>query len=75
MPNVLHVPENPDTENPGSWEGGHALVVEYGDCELYGQCSCGQSFGMIRPNQSIDKVFAAKWERHVMTLPPHPRKS
>jgi len=55
---------------PATWEGGHALVVEYGDCELYGRCQCGTPFGSIRPNQSIDTAFVQKWERHVMTEVP-----
>lgn len=46
---------------------GHDLIIGYGDCELYGRCECGKSFGSIRPNQSIDTVLAMKWEKHVMT--------
>lgn len=45
---------------------GHELIISYGDCELYGRCQCGKSFGYIKPNQSIDEVLAMKWERHVM---------
>lgn len=51
---------------PATWEGGHALIVEYGDCELHGRCQCGRGFGSIRPNQSIDTTLAKNWERHVM---------
>lgn len=58
-------------EHPATWDGGHALVVEYGDCELYGRCQCGADFGAIRPDRSIDAEFATAWERHVMTLPTH----
>lgn len=53
---------------PATWEGGHALVVEFGDEELPGRCQCGTSFGMIRPDQSLD-TFVGPWERHVMGLP------
>lgn len=63
-----------EEEFPATWEGGHALVIEYGDCELYGKCQCAldkptllNSFGMIKPNQSTN-IFAEKWERHVMRL-------
>lgn len=46
--------------------GGHALIVEYGDCELLGRCQCGARFGTLTPDKPIDG-FASKWERHVMT--------
>lgn len=49
-----------------TWEGGHALVIEYGDCELYGRCQCGKPFGMITPDKPLDR-FAGPWERHAMT--------
>lgn len=52
-----------------SWEGGHALVVELGDCELYGHCQCGKSFRSITPDKSLDE-FASPWELHVMTEVP-----
>lgn len=54
-----------DEEYPSTWGGGHALVIEYGDCELYGRCQCGERFGMVKPDKPIDR-FAGKWERHVM---------
>jgi hypothetical protein len=57
-----------DQEFPATWAGGHALVIEYGDCELPGRCLCGASFGVIRPDQSLD-ILADRWERHVMGLP------
>lgn len=57
---------NDDDTERASWEGGHALVVEFGDCELYGRCQCGTSFGNITPDKSLDR-FAGPWERHVMT--------
>lgn len=50
-----------------TWEGGHALVIEYGDCEFYGRCQCGKDFGMVTPDKFRDDVFGGKWERHVMT--------
>jgi hypothetical protein len=56
-----------DAENPATWLGGHALVVEYGDCELYGRCQCGERFGMVTPDNPIDS-FARPWEQHVMGL-------
>lgn len=50
-----------------TWEGGHALVIEYGDCEFYGRCQCGKDFGMVTPDRFRDDTFGGKWERHVMT--------
>ncbi|MDN3356049.1 hypothetical protein [Actinomadura sp. DC4] len=60
----------PDPEFPATKAGGHSLVVEYGDCELYGTCQCGKSLGSIRPNHSIDTTLAQRWERHIMTEVP-----
>lgn len=61
-----------EEEFPATWEGGHTLLIEYGDCELYGRCQCSLKkitktnvFGTIRPDQSLD-ILAQKWERHVM---------
>jgi hypothetical protein len=59
-----------DPEFPATKEGGHSLVIEFGDEDLYGSCQCGKSFGSIRPNRSIDKTLAQRWERHVMTEVP-----
>lgn len=56
-----------DPEFPTTLEGGHALVVEYGDCEFYGYCQCGKALGMVTPDKFRDDVFGGKWERHVMT--------
>ncbi|MEV7140710.1 hypothetical protein [Streptomyces tauricus] len=56
-----------DPEVPTTLEGGHALVIEYGDCEFYGSCQCGKEFGMVTPDRFRDDVFGSKWERHVMT--------
>ncbi len=54
-------------EFPATWEGGHALVVEYGDEELIGRCQCGEPFGIITPDLALEN-FARPWERHVMRL-------
>ena len=59
-------PRTGDTEHTATLDGGHALIVEYGDCELYGSCQCGASLGSIRPDKPLDR-FAGPWERHVMT--------
>ncbi|MFD9445005.1 hypothetical protein [Streptomyces sp. NPDC060001] len=56
-----------DPEFPTTLEGGHALIVEYGDCEFYGYCQCGKALGTVRPDKFRDDVFGGKWERHVMT--------
>ncbi|MEU3683720.1 hypothetical protein AB0E99_22670 [Streptomyces sp. NPDC030592] len=55
-----------DTEFPETLAGGHALVVEYGDCEFHGSCQCGRRLGTVRPSTPVD-VLAAKWERHTCT--------
>lgn len=57
---------DPDFET--TLNGGHALIVEYGDCEFYGTCQCGAKFGMVTPDRYRDDVFGDKWERHVMGL-------
>jgi hypothetical protein len=57
-----------DPERATTLSGGHALIVEYGDCEFYGRCQCGQDFGMVTPDKFRDDVFGGKWERHVMSL-------
>jgi hypothetical protein len=56
-----------DEEFEATWQGGHALVIEYGDCEMYGRCQCGAKFGMNTPDKPLD-AFATPWERHVMGL-------
>lgn len=55
-----------DEDFPTTWEGGHSLVIEYGDCEFYGRCQCGKELGMQTPNKPLDNL-GTKWERHVMT--------
>jgi hypothetical protein len=56
-----------DPEFPATWRGGHALLIEYGDCEIYGCCQCGERFGTVTPDKPLDR-FAGPWERHVMGL-------
>ena len=65
-----------EEEYPATWEGGHALITEFGDEEILGQCQCAlgkpgydprNSFGSIRPNGNMN-IIMQKWERHVMTL-------
>lgn len=56
-----------DPEFPTTLSGGHALIVEYGDCEFYGYCQCGKPLGMVTPDKFRGDVFGSKWERHVMT--------
>jgi len=57
---------NPDPDFRETLAGGHALIVEYGDCELHGSCQCGSRFGMTTPDASLD-TFVQPWERHCMT--------
>ncbi|MDL5205077.1 hypothetical protein [Streptomyces sp. ALI-76-A] len=56
-----------DPDFPTTLSGGHALIVEYGDCEFYGYCQCGKALGMVTPDKFGDDTFGGKWERHVMT--------
>ncbi|WP_073946485.1 hypothetical protein [Streptomyces kebangsaanensis] len=56
----------PDLEFRETLAGGHALIVQYGDCELIGSCQCGRALGRIRPDRSLDQL-AGLWERHTMT--------
>lgn len=50
-----------------TWDGGHALVIEYGDCEFYARCQCHADLGgPLRPDQPWMDVFGLAWERHVM---------
>lgn len=61
----------PDEEFRETLAGGHALVVEYGDCELLGSCQCGRRLGRVTPDKPIDGL-AGLWERHTMTEIPDP---
>lgn len=56
-----------DPEFPTTLNGGHALIVEYGDCEFYGTCQCGKAFGVVTPDKYRGDNFGGAWERHVMT--------
>ncbi len=56
----------PDPDFRETLAGGHALVVEYGDCELIASCQCGKSLGMTTPDSSLD-TFVPGWERHTNT--------
>jgi hypothetical protein len=60
-------PDPEPAEFPATWDGGHALLIEYGDCEIYGRCQCGERLGMVTPDKPLDR-FAGPWERHVMGL-------
>ncbi len=59
----------PDPDFRETLAGGHALIVEYGDCELIGSCQCGAKFGRTTPDASLD-TFVPGWERHCMTEVP-----
>ncbi|MET9815283.1 hypothetical protein [Streptomyces sp. NPDC006355] len=56
----------PDLEFRETLAGGHALVIEYGDCELFGSCQCGRRLGRITPGKPLD-ALAVPWERHTCT--------
>ena len=58
--------DTPDPDFRETLSGGHALIVEYGDCEMHGSCQCGKRFGMTTPDASLD-TFVRPWERHCMT--------
>jgi hypothetical protein len=49
-----------------TWDGGHALIIEFGDEEFAARCQCGHPFGYQRPDESLDK-YQQPWERHTMT--------
>lgn len=59
----------PDLEFRETLAGGHALVVEYGDCELIGSCQCGRRLGTLLPDRPLDHL-AGLWERHTTTEVP-----
>ncbi len=61
----------PDLEFRETLAGGHALVVQYGDCELLGSCQCGRRLGRVTPDKPIDHL-AGLWERHTLTEVPDP---
>ncbi len=51
-----------------TWDGGHALIIEFGDEVFIARCQCGHPLGCQRPDQSLDR-YQQPWERHVMTAP------
>lgn len=53
-------------EFPATWEGGHALIIEFGDEELTARCQCGVPLGTGTPATSLE-TFARPWETHAMT--------
>lgn len=53
--------------HPATRSGGHALVIEYGDCELTASCLCGVPLGECQPHESLDS-FSPLWEQHVRSL-------
>ncbi|MBE4790971.1 hypothetical protein [Streptomyces caniscabiei] len=57
---------DPDPDFRETLGGGHALVVEYGDCELVASCQCGKPLGETTPDASVD-TFLPGWERHTNT--------
>ncbi|MEU6340230.1 hypothetical protein ABZ883_04675 [Streptomyces sp. NPDC046977] len=68
-------PSPDDDVERASWEGGHALIVELGDCELHGRCQCGTQLGTVRVDKPLDDL-ACSWERHVMVdVPAEARKA
>ncbi|MEU1496103.1 hypothetical protein [Streptomyces sp. NPDC005732] len=60
-----HDPE-PNSDFLETLAGGHALVIEYGDCEVHGTCQCGRRIGSTTPDASLD-TFVDGWERHTHT--------
>ncbi|MFF5001755.1 VVA0879 family protein [Streptomyces phaeochromogenes] len=56
----------PNPDFPETLAGGHALVVEYGDCVMNASCQCGKPFGTTTPDMSLD-TFMPGWERHTAT--------
>ncbi|MEU0940381.1 hypothetical protein [Embleya sp. NPDC005971] len=59
--------DNDDQDPDATWDGGHALVVEYGDCELIGHCQCGEPLATVTPDKPLDDL-GRPWEKHVMGL-------
>ncbi|MGY1498592.1 hypothetical protein ACW4TU_18665 [Streptomyces sp. QTS52] len=68
-----HEPRHDDPNDPApdpdfreTLDGGHALVIEYGDCEMHASCQCGSHLGMTTPDASLD-TFVPAWEHHTNT--------
>jgi len=57
----------PDEESRETLAGGHALIVQYGDCEFIGSCQCGQPIGRTPRTKPIDHL-AGLWERHTAPI-------
>jgi hypothetical protein len=57
-----------DEEFPATWNGGHALVVEFGDERLSARCQCMAPLGTGNPATPLD-TFGQAWEQHVTGLP------
>lgn len=57
---------DPDPDFRETLGGGHALVVEFGDCEMHASCQCGTRFGITTPDASLD-TFVPAWEHHTNT--------
>lgn len=57
---------DPNPDFPETLAGGHALVVEYGDCVMHASCQCGKPLGTTTPDTSLD-TFMPGWERHTAT--------
>ncbi|MDX3455093.1 hypothetical protein PV396_24650 [Streptomyces sp. ME02-8801-2C] len=57
---------DPDPDFRETLGGGHALVVEYDDCEMHASCQCGSRFGITTPDASLD-TFVPAWEHHTNT--------
>ncbi|MFE9935897.1 hypothetical protein [Streptomyces hirsutus] len=58
-----------DLEFRETLAGGHALVIENGDCELIGSCQCGRRLGTLLPDRPVEHL-AGLWERHTTTEVP-----
>lgn len=56
----------PDTDFVETLAGGHALFVQFGDCEFIGTCQCGRILGRITQAGSVDHLVGL-WERHTTT--------
>lgn len=54
---------DPSPDFPETLAGGHALVVECGDCVMHASCQCGYPLGTTTLAASLD-TFVPGWERH-----------
>lgn len=67
-PKPFYAPEEPDPEFRETWAGGHAMIVQYGDCEFIASCQCGLHLVTLRPDEPTSVMFA-RWAAHTMHLP------